>query len=258
MKIKNFIFLSFLLSSSPLYAGLIESGVTVEDLPQFSLNSLGTTTILSTNIWQHSNEADLFPLLDKIGLSNVTPATRKGFIYLLTQDSTGYQSDNTDNIKIEFLSKRLHALLRLGAFDEVLSLIDRIPIEMQSDEILKIKISTLLLTGQTIEAEKTIHNTDFGLFTSKANINLFLEKEEKNKSILSYEMYKENPDETDPLFATLGENVLLELDQEIPENIAATHEHVFLLSRLKNKNIETLAQTQDVMKTLTQLPSTPI
>ena len=258
MKIKNFIFLSLILSSSPLYAGLIDSGVTVEDLPHFSLNSLGTSTVLSTDIWRHSNETDLFYLIDKIGTTNLTPASRKALILLLTQDSTGYQSNNPDNTQIEFLSKRLQALLRLGAFNEILSLIDRIPNEMQSDEILQIKISILLLTGQILEAEKIIHNTDFGLFTSKANINLFLEKEEKNKSILSYEMYKENPDETDPLFTALGENVLLELEHQIPENISATHEHVFLLSRLKNKNIESFAQTHDVKTILTQLPSTPI
>lgn len=259
MKIKTVVLLSFILTAGPVSAGLVESNVTVEDLPSFSLDTLGSSTLLSTDIWQQSDEETLFQLIDKIGTTPLTPASKKALILLLTQDTTGYQtSSQKSEVQNPFLVKRLEALFRLAAFDEVLSLINSIPKESLSDEIIKIKILTLLMVGNLSEAEELINNTDFSLFTTKARINLFLEKEERNKAILSYEIYKESQDKSDELFMALAENVLLEIDTPLPNETLSTPEHIFLLSRLKNKDIDFLKQAEPIRKTLIQLPSVPI
>ena len=61
---------------------------------------------------------------------------------------------------------------------------------------------------------------------------------DKNKAILSYEIYKESIENATDLFSSCGENVLLELETPLFQ-AKATAEDVFLLSRLKETSFST-------------------
>ena len=258
MNKKNLSFFLFFLTSISANAQLIDSGVIVQDLPSFSLNSLGSNNVFSSNIWQESEKEELLNLIKQIGISPLSPASRKALIFLLTQDSTGYKETETQSETNEvFLIERLNALVRLGAFDETLRLISQIPEKQLSEEIQKIKFYTLLLQGKNIEAEPVLENISDTQFSDRARINLFLEKEEKNKAILSYEIYKESLENSSDLFITSAENVLLELETPLPET-KATAEDVFLLSRLKETSFDFNTQNLGIKKVLSELPYTPI
>ncbi len=257
MNKKALSFLLFLLTSINANAQLIDSGVIVKDLPSFSLNSLGSSNIFSSNIWQESEKETLLSLIKQIGISPLSPASKKTLVSLLTQDSTGYkESEKLENDEI-FLIERLNALVRLGAFDETLHLINQIPEKQLSEEIQKIKFYTLLLQGKNVDAEPVLENISDTQFLDRARINLFLEKEEKNKAILSYEIYKESLENPSDLFITSAENVLLELETPLSET-KATPEDVFLLSRLKEISFDFDTQNIGIKKVLSELPYTPI
>lgn len=238
----------------------IDSGVIVNDLPSFSLNTLGTHTKLPTNLWQTSDKNELYSLIDKIGTTNLSPASTNAFITLLTQDSTGFEKKSQDeetNANL-FLIKRLNALVRLGAFDEAINLIELVPAQKINSEILLIKTNVLLAQGKFDEAQKTIEELPPSFETDQLRINLFLEKEEKDKAILSYEIYRENEEQPDALFTSIAENVLLELDAKIDETSTLKNTHVFLLSRLKETPFDLYNQTNGIRKTFIQLPSNSI
>ncbi|MBQ8251297.1 MAG: hypothetical protein IJY92_05245 [Alphaproteobacteria bacterium] len=258
MNKKTLSFLLFLLTSFNVQAQLIDSGVIVQDLPSFSLNSLGSSNSFSPNIWQESDKETLLSLITQIGTTSLTPASKKALVFLLTQDSTGYKKTGEEAENDEtFLTERLKALVRLGAFEETLHLINQIPEKQVSEEIQKIKFYTLLLQGKTQEAEGILDTISNTLFLDKARINLFLEKEEKNKAILSYEIYKETSENPSDLFSSCGENVLLELETPLVQN-KATAEDVFLLSRLKETSFDFELQDIGIQKVLSELPYTPI
>ncbi len=258
MNKKSFLFLLFFLASFQVNAQLFDSGVIIQDLPSFSLNSLGSTHVFSSNIWQESDKDTLLNSINQIGENPLTPASKKTLILLLTQDSTGYKktSEEIENNEI-FLSERLKALVRLGAFEEALLLINQIPEKQLSEEIQKIKFYTLLLQGKTQEAELILDTISDTKFLDKARINLFLEKEEKNKAILSYEIYKENLENEPDLFTLCAENTLLELETPLLQT-KATVEDVFLLSRLKETSFDFENQHIGIKKVLAELPYTPI
>ena len=168
-------------------ASLIDSGVTISDISSFSLNTLGSHDKLKKDLWQESNAETLFQLIDQIGTKQLSPASKKALILLLTQDTTGHELTNLQ--EDSFLIKRLEALTRLGAFDEALKLIDLIPVQKINQGIHLLKTNILIAQGKFEEAEKEFENLTPSFKTDEARINLFLEKEEKNKAILSYEIY---------------------------------------------------------------------
>ncbi len=256
MKKISFRLLLALFLSYQAQASLVESEVIVEDLPSFTLNSLGTNSVFSSDIWQESEEKALFSLIDSIGTAPLTPASKKVLVLLLTQDTTGYK--NSQNNTDTFLIKRLQALVRLNAFNEALTLINQVPAQNQSEEIIKIKTYLLLSLGNTEDALKLTEEYSLGTFTDKARINAFLEKEEKNKAVLSYEIYRENNADDDPVFYNLAESVLLELDTPFKEDPVFFVDHAFLLSRLKNSSINYQKLPDSVKKILIDLPATPI
>lgn len=258
MKKKLFcLFLCFLFVKTA-HAQLIQSDVVIEDLPVFSLNSVGTSHTFSSNIWQESDEEDLIHLLKKIGNTSLSPASQNALILLLTQDSTAPQRKENTTLKDNaFLLERLETLFRLGAFNETLSLIQQIPEKQLTEDILKIKFYTLLMLGKTNDAESTLELITDTNFLDKARINLFLEKEEKNKAILSYEILKENQEKPSDLFSTLAENVLLEIETPLID-APLNKEDVFLLSRLKNGSFNFQNQPLGLQKILTALPYTAI
>ncbi len=237
-------------------ASLIDSGVIISDIAPFSLNTLGSHDKLKKDLWQESNPETLFQLVDQIGTKKLSPASRKALILLLTQDTTGHELKNQkEDI---FLTKRLEALTRLGAFDEVLKLINLIPSQKINQEIYLLKTNILIAQGKFEEAEKEFENLSPSFKTDETRINLFLEKEEKNKAILAYEIYRENQETSNPLFSALAENILLELETKIPNDLPLNIEHIYLFSRLKENSFSLKNQFEGIQKIFVNLPVSDI
>lgn len=256
MKKRALLFCFSCLFCFPVTASLIDSGVTVEDLSSFSLNTLGYHDKLGKDLWVQSDKETLFPLIDKIGQTPLTPASRNALIFALTQDSTGFEIKEEETSL--FLIKRLKALERMGAFQEALDLIELVPSQNLTQDLLLLKTNLLLAKGDFETAQKVIEDLSPSKKTDEAQINLFLETEEKNKAVLSYEIYRENQENSDTLFSALAENVLLELETKIKKEEPFELSHAFLLARLKNVDINEKKLTEGVKKTLLQLPTVDI
>ena len=237
-------------------ASLIDSGVTISDISSFSLNTLGSHDKLKKDLWQESNTETLFQLIDQIGTKQLSPASKKALILLLTQDTTGHELKNQQEDL--FLIKRLEALTRLGAFDEALKLINLIPTQKINQEIYLLKTNILIAQGKFEEAEKEFENLTPSSKTDETRINLFFEKEEKNKAILSYEIYRENQDGENPLFYALAENILLELETKIPNDLPLNIEHIYLFTRLKENSLSLRNPFEGIKKIFINLPAANI
>lgn len=257
---KQLIFLSFFLISATVEAQQIESNVVVESLSDLSLNTLGTDQGFDSDIWSASNPETLLALIDQIGTFPLTAASEKAIIRILNQDLTGSSFNDSQNLfkKDVFLTTRLQALFRLGDWDHILKLINLIPENQQSDSIQKIKISTLLMKGETSKACDLLNQKDLGTYTDKMRVSCFLAREEKEKAILAYDIYQENDDKTDLLFNALGDIVLREIPAQIPSQFTIGPEHVFLFSLLKNPIVDWEKQSNGIKKTLVDLPTTDI
>ena len=234
----------------------VDFSVEIDDISSFSLNTLGSHNKLKKDLWQASDPQTLFQLIDKIGTAPLSPASRKAIITLLTQDTTGFELKNSQ--ENSFLLKKLEALTRLGAFNEALELIELIPTHQIPQEILQLKTNLLIALGQFEKAKKEFEKLNPSFKTDETRINFFLEKEEKNKAILSYEIYRENQEGKNPLFSALAENILLELETEIPNSTPLNIEHVYLFSRLKNPSLKLDNQYDGIRKIFVNLPTSNI
>ncbi len=260
MPIKPLIALFVFLMSGTVVAQQIESGVIVETLPDLSVNSLGTDKSIYTDLWQTTDSKTLLDIIGKIGVIELSPASKKLAKYLLLQDTTGQPFADSQNLLKEdiFFIERLNALFRLGEWDDLLKLIDLVPEKQQSEEIQKIKINTLLMKGQNKKACTLLEQQEFKDYTDKMRLSCFLAQEEKEKAVLSYDVYLENASQEDSLLNALNSLVLRELPETLPENFIIKPEHVFLFSLLKEPQADWNKQSDGIQKTLTDLPTTPI
>lgn len=260
MSSKNLFFLCFLLITGAAFAQQIESGVIVESLPELSLNTLGTEQSFDPNLWSGSDSEKLLTLIDKIGVVPLTPASEQATVRLLMQDTTGSTFNDPKELLQEnaFLIARLNALFRLGEWEQILKITTVIPENQQTDAIQKIKINTLLMKGDTKTACSLLDQKDLGAYTDKMRISCFLAQEEKEKAVLSYDIYQENKNDNDLLFTALGESVLRELPVNMPTQFIIGPEHVFLFALLKNPTADWSKQTNGIKKTLSDLPTTDI
>lgn len=239
------------------------SEVIVESLPALTLNSIGIIPTTNPDLWSQTPANVLIDTIRQIGETNLSPAERQLVAHLLLLDITGTQFTDTDNILGEtaFLKERLQTLFNMGEWESVLKLIELIPDPDLPDDILKIKINTLLLKGDVKDSCGLIDERESKLdsqYVDKMRIACFLAKEEKEKAVLAYDIYQEKTGDTDSLFATLAENGLREIQTSLPKNAILSPEDVYVAALNKEMAIDWTKQSRAVKITLADLPSTPI
>lgn len=238
------------------------SDVIVESLPDLTTNTLGIVPTSNPMLWSGTPIADLSELFRQVGETNLSPAERKLVSHLLSIDISGGTLNDPQGIagNAEFLKERLQTLFDLGEFDTVSEMISRIPESDVKGDILKIKINTLLLKGETQNACDLLENTadESDTYINKMRISCFLAKEEKNKAVLAYDIYQEKTGDTTSLFATLAENALREIPTDLPPNAVLAPEEIYLASLNKKLPIDFNKQTRAVQITLADLPATDI
>ena len=239
------------------------AGVIVDSLPELTLNTLGIMPTTNPSLWAETPTAVLIDLIRQVGQTDLSPAERQFVVQLLSLDVTGTQFNDAEGKLGEsgFLKERLQALFNMGEWENVLKLIDLIPETDISDDILKIKVNTLLLKGDTQNACTLIEEKESELDTAyvdKMRIACFLAKEEKEKAVLAFDIYQEKTGDTESLFAILGENALHEIPTSLPKNAILSPEDIYLAALNKNPNIDWSKQLRAIKMTLADLPTTNI
>lgn len=254
---KFFIFIVALSLYAQSAFALEQQEVLVSDLPAFSQNTIGVKTAFDAHIFDGSKLSDVSAILSKMKTKTFTPASLNIITQLLKQDITGgsFEEDGTQNT---FFVERLNTLFALGQWADVAELLQEIPDKDITDEITEIKINTQLLKGDDTNACALIENSEIPYYSDKMRTVCFLMKEESEKANLSFDIYRENADEKDPLFAVLADIVLNEIALEIPADSILQPQHVFLFASCK-KDMKNLAdQMIGVRKALADLPQTEI
>ncbi len=238
----------------------VSTVVTVSDLPDLSYNTLGTIPATSDDLWRTSEPDTLLNALTELGKVTLTPELKKTANFLLRADTTiGGINDPENRFGTDgFLAARAQTALDLGLFDTAVQLVDLVPTDHQSNTLRQIKVNAALLSGDTQTACGLVDKYDMGMFGDKTRISCFLANEEKNKAVLAFALYSENPDD-DTLFQTLGNAVLNELPTDLPDDFVLKPHHVYLMSLYPGAPVDILKkQTAGIRFGLSDLPTTPV
>ncbi len=261
IKLKTVLFLGAFLMAMPVHGDDFNpAGVIVESLPELSLNTIGTQPTSNPALWSGTSAEKLLSLIERVGKSNLSPAERQFVVRLLTLDIAGGGFDDSNRILGEsvFLRERLRALFHLGEWDTVLKMIALVPENDMTDEIRQIKINTLLMKGDVKEACNMVSALESSVYADKMNISCFVAQEQKEKAVLSYDIYQENTPETETLFTALAENALREIPTDLPDNAILEPTDIYLLSLNKNASIDWTKQNRAMKITMADLPTTDI
>ncbi len=246
--------------AKPAFIPEISPVVTVSDLPDLSYNTLGTLPATRDDLWSASDAQTVLDGLAALGKTTLTPELKKTADFLLRADTTIGGLNDPHNLfgTDGFLAARAQTAMDLGLFETAVQLTDLVPDDHQSDALRKIKVNASLLSGDTKTACDLIDKYDMGMFGDKTRISCFLAHEEKNKAVLAFGLYSENPDD-DTLFQILGNAVLNELPVDLPDEFTLQPHHVYLMALYKGAPIDILKkQTAGIRFALTDLPTTSI
>lgn len=236
------------------------AGVIVESLPELSLNTIGTQKTVNPNLWAQTEAKTLLSLVSEAGLADLTPAQQKLVTHLLTLDVTGTSFlDETGALGDRaFLTERLRALFHLGEWENVLNLIALIPETDISDEIAEIKRNTLLLKGDVKEVCSFYREKESSKTVDQLRIACFVAQEEKEKAVLSYDIYQEKYEDSDSLFTALAENALREIPTPLPKEARLQPADVYLVPLNKTNTLNWALQPRAMRITVADLPATDI
>ncbi len=251
---------AFLVTSHVYADDFNPAGVIVESLPELSINTMGTQSTSNPALWSGTSAETLLSLIERVGKNNLSPAARQFVVRLLTLDVAGGGFDDPNRVLGDsiFLQERLRTLFQLGEWEEVLKLIVLVPDNDLTDEMRQIKINTLMMKGDTKSACDMVSSFENGIYADKMNISCFLANEEKEKAILSYDIYQENTSEAATVFTALAENGLREIPTDLPENAVLEPTDVYLFSLNKSAQIDWAKQSRAVKITIADLPATDI
>lgn len=127
------------------------AGVSVGRLDDVTTESVGTLTAetggLDLDIWRDSDGAGVLDLLARLPVAARSPAMHGLARRLLL--SAAEPPPSLDDLAVPgtFLAARIDALLRLGAFDDVVELIALVPLSARNDLVLQGAVQALLWTG---------------------------------------------------------------------------------------------------------------
>lgn len=131
-------------SVSALPLGLISQQISIQNLPELNFDTLGIQTNIPTDIWQHADHDTVQSLINDITKKPLTPAIYHLLVQLMLTDCG-------DNQKLPF-DFRINTLMKLGAWEDVLTLIHLVPEHKQTPHLLSTKVQALLLLNRPQEA----------------------------------------------------------------------------------------------------------
>lgn len=233
--------------------------IQIDTLPALTLDSIGTHKTLPKTLWAASDSGKIITLIDKTSRQKLTPAETKVFAQMITTDTTGvpFKSDPISSNN-RFVLTRLNALINLGLYDQILAMMDVIPITQQNTpDFAQIKISALFLSGRAKEACASLDKQDLTEFIDKMRVSCFLDAGERDKAALAFETYKET-EGGDALFLALGDRVFQDTPSPILGNSIYAPEHVALVAALGDKMPDMTNAPIWMKRALTRFENVPI
>lgn len=232
----SFVLLSFcaVAFSAPVMALPQIEPVKMEELGDLSLNTLGLKQILPNTIWVKSDPKKVSDLIEKTSKLPLSPAMRDKALALLTTDTGGVYWENNPYAPDRFLMTRLNALLELGAFNQVIDLINQIPESKQAPKFLRLKAIALILAGKTPEACAMVEMPALARMADEMRLSCLMEGADMTKAKLAYAVYKEDGGSDKTLIA-LADRVFEETKDKLPDIKVYTPWHVAFLAALGDK-----------------------
>ena len=226
------------------------TAIQIDGLPELGTASLGVTTGLPLTLWKGADISKLTPKILKIANTPLTPAMQNLFIRLMMTD-TGSHS----GFPIE---TRLKALGHIGAWDEIIKLIDLIPPAKQTVDIKKQKAETLFLSGNIHEANKLAQSLPLPQWKNQMHLATVIGSGDKTGAELIFATGLETND-WDELTTVLGKKLLQNRTVQWPEKIVLEPYHIHMAAALGNNFPWEKAQlTLPIKKALIKLETTPI
>lgn len=234
--------------------------VVVESLPDLSVNAIGVVPTNNVHLWSGTPTEELNNIFQELKKNKLTPAQRSFVAYLLSIDTTGVVLNNGSKTwgKTGFLYERLNVLKELGEFDLAIEIIGKIPKNDLTEDLSFLARELYLMKGDTNKACKPFFDSKSDIRKDKLQISCYLAKEEKDKAILAYDIFRETYPDKEQSYKTLADSALLDISGEIPSDLILTPLDVYLVSLIKNPKINWTIQSRAVKKTLTDLPTTDI
>lgn len=227
-----------------------DTAVQIGGLPELGTNSLGVTTGLPLTLWKDANISKLEPKILKIANNPMTPAMRNLFIRLMITDTGG---------QIGFpIETRLQALSHIGAWDDMIKLIDLIPPTKQTDDIQKQKAEALFLSGTILKADKLIQTLAQTDWSNQMRLAIAVATGNKTGAELIFATGLETND-WDELTKALGQKLLQNRIVQWPEKMILKPYHIHMAAALgTNFPWEKAGLTLPIKKALVHLETAPI
>lgn len=231
--------------------------VQMEQLAPLSLNTLGIKQILPAKIWIKSDPQKVTNLIEKTSKKNLSPDMRDKVIALLTSDTGGVYWANNPYAPDRFLMTRLNALLELGAFSQVIQLINQIPVSNKAPKFIRLKAMTDLLAGNTNEACAVVEAPELSRIADEMRLACLMVQGDMTKAKLAYAVYKEDGGDDKTLIA-LADRVFDETKAPLPDIKIYAPWHVPFLAALGDKIPDVLDQPLWLKKSLAGNKNIPI
>lgn len=207
------------LFSCSVMATELFSSVHIQSLPNLGIENLGVQNTVPKNIWAKSDVSVLQTLITDITKKSLTPAMRHIVIQMMMRQTPS-------NVSLP-LVYRMETLLRLGAFDEVLTLTQLVPLSNQTSDILKLKSLALFLSGQNEAAcDLMVKTPELGEMAEDMRLACAVAKGDKTGAELIFVTRMEN-NELDENTVALGQKLFFNNDAVIDyKNINERHLHM--------------------------------
>lgn len=231
--------------------------VKMEELDELSLNTLGLKQILPGTIWIKSDPKKVSDLIDKTSKLTLSPAMRDKVLALITTDTGGVYWENNPYAPDRFLMTRLNALLELGAFDQVVDLINQIPQIKLTPKFIRLKAMALILAGRSEEACTLVDTPALARMADEMRLACLMKDGDMTKTKLAFAVYKEDGGKDKTLIA-LAERVFEETKDKLPDIKVYTPWHVAFLAALGDKMPDVSTQPLWLKKALSTRKNVPI
>ncbi len=231
--------------------------VKMEKLDELSINTLGLKQILPGTIWIHSNPKKVSDLIEKTSKLPLSPAMRDKVLALMTTDTGGVYWENNPYAPDRFLMTRLNALLELGAFTQVVDLINQIPQSKLAPKFIRLKAMALVLAGRTKEACTLVDAPALARQSDEMRLTCLMEDGDMTKAKLAFAVYKEDGG-TDKTLIALANRVFEETKDKLPPIKVYTPWHVAFLAALGDKMPDVSDQPLWLKKALSTRKNVPI
>ncbi len=224
--------------------------VQIGGLAELGTDSLGIKTGLPLTVWQGADISKLTPKILKIADNPMTPAMQDLFVRLMMTDTGG---------QVGFpIETRLQALSRIGAWDEIIKLIDLIPPVKQTDTIKRQQVEALFLSGNSSKADKLLQSLPATDWSNQMRLAGAVGAGDKTGAELIFATGLETND-WDKLTILLGKQLLQNRIVQWPEKMVLNPHHIHMAAALGEKfPWEKADLTLPIKKALVQLETAPI